>query len=341
MENIETELNELTTGLLYLPKNHALNFPEPSEQLAFKEVLYEPESVDEETLNYKFLMPAIEASKSEPADFIVGFSSDLKRIILAYVNPDGKFQAFNAHQQAAFFAEYFLTLSSPGEYTDAEEKLVVKSLLLSNQIDNIVKKNEGKIAYSHAGYDSLKEVIKNSGNVSVIGFDDRNTVIVNPEDVVENALKLLDMLSGIFLGLKAKNLSLFDKHVSIQTRYNLYGEKTFNMASESKKLFDKYRMHPPADLIHDELILITDYKKKVFSNLLTGRKGPTELEQMNLVQLDYTSGLRISVEYIEDQNRIVLHLSNYTHCYDKSRYAESRKAVHDRLLKTVVSLGKM
>jgi phosphomannomutase len=341
MENIATELNELATGLLYLPKNHALNLPEPSGQLTFKEVVYDPGSVDEETLNYKFLMPAIEATKSEPADFIVGFSSDLKRIITAYVNPEGKFQAFNAHQQAALLAEFFLTTSFMAESPDAEQKLVVKSLLLSNQIDNIVKKNEGRIAYSHAGYESLMEVIKTNSSLATIAFDDRNTVIVNPEDIIENALGILDMLSQLFLGLKAKGQSLFDKHVSIQTRYNLYGEKTFNMVSESKKLFDKYRMHPPADLIHDELILITDYKKKVFSNLLTGRKGPTELEQMNLVQLDYTSGLRISVEYIEDQNRIVLHLSNYTHCYDKSRYAESRKAVHDRLLKTVVSLGKM
>src|SRR5690606_20178995 len=143
----------------------------------------------------------------------------------------------------------------------------------------------------------------------------------------KNTAALLDTVSRLFLDLKSKDLTFFDKHVWIQTRYNLYGEKTFNMASESKKLFDKYRMHPPADLIHEELISIHDYKKRVFSNLLTGRKGTIEMEQMNLVQLDYTSGLRISVEYFEDQNKVVLHLSNYTHCYDKTRYAESKKAV--------------
>ena len=340
MENIETEMNELTTALLYLPKNHALIFPEASDQIAFKELEYDAAAIDEDTLNYKFLLPAIELAKTEPVDFIVGFSSDLKRIILGYKNPDGKFQAFNAHQQAALFTEFFLSESIPGEQTDPYDKLVVKSLLLSNQIDNIVKKNEARIAYSHAGYEALKSVMMANGTGEAWGFDDRNTVILDM-DTAKNVSGLLNMVTKIFLDLKSKELTLFDKHVGIQTRYNLYGEKTFNMASESKKLFDKYRVHPPADLIHEELISIHDYKKRVFSNLLTGRKGTIELDQMNLVQLDYTSGLRISVEYIEDQNKIVLHLSNYTHCYDKSRYTESKKSVHDRLLKTMVSLGKM
>src|SRR5690606_36009214 len=132
------------------------------------------------------------------------------------------------------------------------------------------------------------------------------------------------------LALQSQNLTLVDKHVNIQIRYNLYGEKTFNIASGSKKMFDKFRTNPPADLIHEELNLITDYKKKTFANLLTGRKGNVDLEQMNLVQLDYSSGLRISVEFVEEQDKVVLHLSNFTHCYDKTRFAESRKAVHDR-----------
>lgn len=336
MEIKETEINEVVNGLLYMPKGHGLSVPHPTDQLAFRELTYDPAAVDDESLNFKFLMPAMEAVKDEPVDLIVGFSADLKRVIVAVKNPEGKFQAFTAHQQGAILAEYFLTRTEQ----EANEKLVVKSLLLSNQIDNIVKKNEGRIAYSHAGYESLRNVMTAHDRHSVMAMDDRNTVIVDG-DVTNNALQLLEMLSQIVLNLQLQGLSLLDKHINIQCRYNLFGEKTFNIPAESKKAFDKYRTNPPQDLIHDELILITDYKKKVFSNLLTGRKGATELDQMNLVQLDYSSGLRISVEYVEEQNKLILHLSNYTHCYDKSRFAESRKAVHDRLLKTVVALGKM
>lgn len=327
----------MVNGLLYMPNGHGLVFPNPSAQLTFRELTYDPASVDDENLNFKFLMPAMEASKDEPVDFILGFSADLKRVITAAKNPEGKFQAFTAHQQAAILTEYFLTRAAT---EDGGERLVLKSLLLSNQIDSIVKKNEGRIAYSHAGYELLRNAMRAQEQYSIIAVDDRNTVIVDG-DVAQNALQLWEMFVQIVLNLKAQEQNLLDKHIHIQCRYNLYGEKTFNIPVKTKKMFDKYRMSPPQDLIHDELILITDYKKQVFSNLLTGRKGTTELEQMNLVQLDYSSGLRISVEYEEEQDKLILHLSNHTHCYDKSRFVESRKAVHDRLLKTVVALGKM
>lgn len=337
MEIAQSEINKVVNGLLYVPANHGLRFPQPTEQLAYRELTYDSATVDDESLNFKFLMAAIEVAKEASVDFIFGFSRDLKRVIVAVKNSEGKFQAFTAHQQAAIFAEYFLT--RPAQ-EDERERLVIKSLLLSNQIDSVVKKNEGRIAYSHAGYENLRNAMAAQEQRAVIAFDDRNTVILDG-DVAQNALLLWEMLSEIVLNLKAQEQNLLDKHISIQCRYNLYGEKTFNIPAESKKAFDKYRTNPPQDLIHDELILITDYKKKVFSNLLTGRKGATELEQMNLVQLDYSSGLRISVEYEEEQNKLILHLSNYTHCYDRSRFAESRKAVHDKLLKTVVALGKM
>lgn len=335
MESMETEKKEMLTGMLYLPEGHQIDYPHGSGNLIYKEMLYDPEKVDDDTLNYKFLLPAIEAAKDQAVDFIVGFSADQNRIILGYKNLDEKFQAFTAHQQASLFTEFFLNQNA-GEDGG---KLVVKSLLLSNQIDNIVKKNEGTIHYTYSGFDALVEEATSGDFQHAIGFDDRNTVVVNP-DVKANASEVMDLLSTMVLQLHAQELSLFDKHVNIQIRYNLFGEKTFNIASGSKKMFDKFRTDPPADLIHEELISITDYKKRTFSNLLTGRKGSTDFEQMNLVQLDYSSGLRISVEFVEDQNRIVLHLSNFTHCYDKTRFAESRKAVHDRLLKVVVSLGK-
>lgn len=337
METTQSEIDKVVTGLLYLPQGHGLAYPEPSAALTFRELTYDPAVVDDENLNFKFLMPAIEAAKDDPVDFIVGYSADLGRVITAARNLEGKFQAFTAHQQAAIFVEYFLNRPST---EDDQERLVVKSLLLSNQIDSIVKKNEGRIAYSHAGYTALQAVMAAHEGSSIIAVDDRNTIIVDG-DPSTNALRLLEILSRIVLNLQSQDQSLMDKHILIQCRYNLYGEKTFNVPADSKKAFDKYRTNPPQDLIHDELILITDYKKKVFSNLLTGRKGAVELDQMNLVQLDYSSGLRISVEYEEEQNKLILHLSNYTHCYDKSRFAESRKAVHDRLLKTVVALGKM
>ena len=62
---------------------------------------------------------------------------------------------------------------------------------------------------------------------------------------------------------------------------------------------------------------------------------------MDIVQLDYSSGLKISVELTEGGSKLFLHLSDYTDCYNKDSFANARKGINDRLLKIVVSLGKM
>lgn len=338
-ENLETDTKKVVKGMLYLPQGHSLDIAAASDGVQYEVLFYDPELVDDSNLNYKFLIPTIEPAQEEKVDFILGFSADLNRVILGYENTDGKIQAFTAHQQSALFTEYFLKNNLNGEETAPEEKTVVKSLLLSNQVDNIIKKIGGNIKYSHSGHEFLTKALE-ATETQAIGLDDRNTVIVNP-DKAKNGQSILEMVSKIAANLHSRNISLFDKLIALQINYNLFGEKTFNVASGSKKLFDRYRTQPPSDIIHEELVSITDYKKGSFVNLLTNRKGVPELEEMNLVQLDYSSGLRISVEFFEKEEKMVLHLSGFTFCYDQSKYKESKKTLHDRLLKIVVALGKM
>jgi len=338
-ENLETDTKQIVKGMLYLPQGHSLDIAGASDGVHYEVLFYDPELVDDANLNYKFLIPTLEPAQEETVDFILGFSSDLNRVILGYENTEGKIQAFTAHQQSALFTEYFLKSNLNGEGIGVEEKTVVKSLLLSNQVDNIIKKIGGNIEYSHSGYEFLTKALAGI-NTPAIGLDDRNTVILN-QDKEKNGQSILEMVSKIVANLHSQNITLFDKLISLQINYNLFGEKTFNVASGSKKLFDRYRTQPPADIIHEELVSITDYKKGSFVNLLTNRKGVPELEEMNLVQLDYSSGLRISVEFFDKEEKMVLHLSGFTFCYDKSKYKESRKTLHDRLLKIVVALGKM
>ena len=325
--------------MLYLPQGHSLDIEGASDGVQYEVLIYDPSLVDDSNLNYKFLIPTIEPAQNEKVDFILGFGTDLNRVILGYENPEGKIQAFTAHQQSALFTDYYLKNNLNGEEIEADEKTIVKSILLSNQVDNIVKKIGGNIEYSHSGYEFVIKAVEPI-ETPFIGLDDRNTVVVT-KDKERNGQAVLEMVSQIMTKLRSQNITLFDKLVALQISYNLFGEKTFNVASGSKKLFDRYRSQPPSDIIHEELVSVTDYKKGTFVNLLTNRKGVPELEEMNLVQLDYSSGLRISVEFFEKEEKMVLHLSGFTYCYDKFKYKESKKTLHDRLLKIVVALGKM
>ncbi|KEO75525.1 hypothetical protein [Anditalea andensis] len=331
-------------GLLYLPTGRQITLPTDTTKVAYQTKFYNTEEISDETLNFKFLMPAIEVAKSEDLDFIIGFDVSMNRIILAYKNLEDKFQAFNAHQQAALICDHVVqTVTRDRPYGDSG-LLLVKSMILSDQLDSIATKNGVPVKVSHSGVEALKDTIatNDDSHETVMAFDDRNTVILDI-DLDKNPDRILELFHSFFTSLLSKDLSILDKHIDIQTRYRLYLEKTFNITRDTsiKKLFDKFRTKPPEDDLADELILITDYKKQTFQNKLTGRKGKHDFAQMDMVQLEYSSGLKITVESFEAENRLAIHLSKYTNFTFKPKFAETRKALHDSLLKTVVTLGKV
>lgn len=343
MENDQpVEVNTTPKGLIYLPQSAKdLNF---LKDLKFEIELYDGDVQEDENLNYKFLLPAIEKAKRNDFDFILGFDKSLKRLVIGYPNPDNRFLVFNAHQQAAIFAHKFLSSNDFPTGNVDKTKLVIKGLILSQQIDKIVTKNYGLYKDSHSGHEELKEkVLGMEDEVSdFLAFDELNHTILDL-DGEKNAALLINFIAELVSELKSKEKSLYDHHVDLQIRYKLYGEKTFNISSEgeNKKIFDRFRLHPPSDAMHEELVSISDFKKQLFSNKLTGRKGEPELSQKDMVQLEYSSGLKITVELTDGGSQLFLHLSDFTDCYNKDSFPAARKNIHDRLLKVVVSLGKM
>ncbi|WP_162340000.1 hypothetical protein [Cyclobacterium salsum] len=343
MENDQpVEVNVMPKGLIYLPE------PEKGatyiNEFDLESHYYAPEKNPDENLNYKFLLPALEKIKGQDYDFVVGFDHSLNRTIIGYPNPEGRFLVFTAHQQAALLAHTFLTEDGYPEFGEEKDKLVIKGIVLSQQIDKIVTKNNGAYKESHSGYEDLRERIMTMDDAytQFLAFDERNHVLMDLEKE-KNVAKQLDLIFSQVKKLKQQEKTLFDFHVDLQIKYKLYGEKTFNITSEgeNKKIFDRFRSKPPSDAMHEELVSISDYKKQLFFNKLTGRKSEPELRQLDIVQLEYSSGLKISVELIDGGDKLLLHLSDFTDCYNKESFATSRKNIHDRLLKIVVSLGKM
>ncbi|EON76761.1 hypothetical protein ADIS_2760 [Lunatimonas lonarensis] len=329
-------------GILYLPQTAQANhFEKLVESFSCDIVYYDTDKVDDDTLNFKFLLPLANEAKEKEIDVALGFDKALKRIIIGYLNQEGKFLVLNAHQQAAMLVDHFLSY----QRSDAPEgRIVIKGTILSQQIDKIITRNEGIYRESHVGYDALKDTWEREqkDGLPMLACDDRNHLLLHP-DPVENAAKVIQLIQTLLERLIRRESGIFAHHVDLQLAYKLYGEKTFNISSEgqNKKIFDRFRTKPPSDSINEELVSISDFKKDLFQNKLTGRKGQTELGPADLVQLEFTSGLKISVELAEGGNKLFLHLSDYIDCYNKNAFPDARKNIHDRLLKIVVSLGKV
>lgn len=329
-------------GILYLP---ATAKEQKLERLAgdilCDTVYYDVEKVDDENLNFKFLLPLSNDAREKETDFVLGFDKSLKRVIIGYLNHESKFLVLNAHQQAALLVDHFLSYH-PSESESG--RMVIKGTILSQQIDKIITRNEGVYRESHVGYDALREAFeKEQGSgMPILACDDRNHLLLST-DPIENAGQVISLVRELVERLVRRESGIYLHHVDLQLAYKLFGEKTFNISSEgqNKKIFDRFRTKPPSDSINEELVSISDFKKDIFQNKLTGRKGQTELGPAELVQLEFSSGLKISVELADGGNKLFLHLSDFIDCYNRNSFPDARKNIHDRLLKVVVSLGKV
>ncbi|MCC5936800.1 MAG: hypothetical protein JJU34_05930 [Lunatimonas sp.] len=329
-------------GILYLPATakgqkleHLLG------DIAADPVYYDTEKIDDENLNFKFLLPLANDAREQEIDFALGFDKSLKRVIIGYLNQEGKFLVLNAHQQAAMLVDHFLS-HNPSE--SEAGRMVIKGTILSQQIDKIITRNEGVYRESHVGYEALREAFEKEqvSGLPILACDDRNHVLLSA-DPTENAGKIITLIRELVERLTRRESGIYMHHVDLQLTYKLFGEKTFNISSEgqNKKIFDRFRTKPPSDSINEELVSISDFKKDVFQNKLTGRKGQTELGPAELVQLEFSSGLKISVELTDGGSKLFLHLSDFIDCYNRNAFPDARKNIHDRLLKVVVSLGKV
>ncbi|WP_209329479.1 hypothetical protein [Lunatimonas salinarum] len=343
MENTEasSEARKIK-GILYLPATAKLHHLERMvEEMVCETVYYDIEKVDDENLNFKFLLPLANEAREKEIDFVLGFDKTLKRVIIGYLNHKGKFLVLNAHQQAALLVDHFLTRNSAEK--DAA-RMVIKGTILSQQIDKIITRNEGVYRESHVGYDALRQAFEKeqAEGLPILACDDRNHLLLHT-DPIENAAKIIHLVGEMVERLIRRESGIYLHHVDLQLTYKLFGEKTFNISSEgqNKKIFDRFRTKPPSDSINEELVSISDFKKDVFQNKLTGRKGQTELGPAELVQLEFSSGLKISVELADSGNKLFLHLSDFIDCYNRNSFPDARKNIHDRLLKVVVSLGKV
>ncbi|WP_143960833.1 hypothetical protein [Litoribacter populi] len=339
----ENQLIKPLKCLFYLPKAAKIKLPASTDKVETFQLSYDS-TVDDETLNFKFLMPAVEEAKTEGYDVILGFDSSMHRIIIGYKNAEGRFQAFNAHQQAALISDHLIQQVIWDRPFGESGMMIIKSVILSDQLDGIATKNGVPVKTTHSGLENLLNGVKaNIDSVEqIIAIDDRNTVLLTPE-VDKNPEAILEMWMNLLSDMAEKDKTVLDRHIDLQVKYRLYLEKTFQISRETsiKKIFDKFRTKPPVDDLADELVLLSDYKKQTFHNKLTGRKGTLELEAKNMVQIEYSSGLKLTVELEEGENQMSIHLSKYTNFSFKPKYAEIRKGLHDSLLKTVVILGKM
>ncbi len=247
---------------------------------------------------------AIAKAREVDADLVLATDPDADRIGVVVKNNHGRYVIINGNQTALLFIYYIIVKMKENGVMKGNE-FVVKTIVSTELIAEIARKNQVKIFDVYTGFKYIAEVIRdNEGILKYIGGGEESFGFM-PADYVrdKDAVSSCALMAEIVAWAKSKGKSLFELLQDIYLEYGFSKEKMKYVvrkgqagAAEIKQLMAEFRSNPPRMLGGSPLEWVKDYKTLVMKNLLTGEEKPIHQKApSDVLQFFTQAGTKISV----------------------------------------------
>jgi phosphoglucomutase len=229
---------------------------------------------------------AIKKAIESDADIVMATDPDADRIGVCTKNDQGEWIIINGNQTALLFLYYIITqYKALGKLKGNE--FVVKTIVTSELIAEIARKNKIEYFDCYTGFKFIAEVIRdNEGSKKYIGGGEESFGFM-PADFVrdKDAVSSIVLMAEIAAWAKEQGQSLYDLLKAIYVEYGFSKEKMKYIVREGQQgaveienMMKKFRSAPPQELGGSKLELVKDYStllaKKCFDR--KGRKNQSE-----------------------------------------------------------------
>jgi phosphoglucomutase len=247
---------------------------------------------------------AIAKAYETDAELVLATDPDADRIGVVVKNHHRKYIIVNGNQTALLFIYYIITKMKESGAMKGNE-FVVKTIVTTELIAEIAKKNQVEIYDVYTGFKYIAEVIReNEGIKKYIGGGEESFGFM-PADFVrdKDAVTSCALMAEITAWAKSQGKSLFELLQDIYLEYGFSTEKMKYVvrkgqsgAEEIRQLMIRFRNQPPCELGGSPLVRVKDYESLVEKNLITGEEKPIHQKTTSDVLQFFTgSGTKISV----------------------------------------------
>ncbi len=238
------------------------------------------------------------------ADVVMATDPDADRIGVCTKNDKGEWIIINGNQTALLFLYYIITQSkASGKLTGNE--FIVKTIVTSELIADIAKKNNIEYFDVYTGFKFIAEVIRElEGKKQYIGGGEESFGFM-PADFVrdKDAVSSCVLMSEITAWAKDKGQTLYDLLKAIYAEYGFSKEKMKYIVREGQQgaveienLMKQLREQPPVSLGGAKMELVKDYSTLTQKNVLTGAEEKINQKiTSNVLQFFTKDGTKVSV----------------------------------------------
>lgn len=234
---------------------------------------------------------AIKVAKKNNANIIIGTDPDADRVGVMAKDKDNEYKVITGNQVGALLLEYIIMAKEEkGEFKN--NFAVIKSIVTTNIVDEICKKNNVKLYEVLTGFKfvgkKIKEIEEEGRYKFIYGFEESIGYLkgsyVRDKDGIVTSMLVCEMACYYY----DKGMDLFDALNCLYEKYGYFDELTESIYMEGldgeeriKNIGVKLRKDIPTNFSGTNVIRVRDYQNHIIKNLKTREK-----EKLNEVTSD-------------------------------------------------------
>ena len=308
----------------------------------FPTVVY-PNPEESEAMNI-----GLKKARELDADILLGTDPDSDRVGIAVKDHHGNWILVNGNQTAVLAFNYMIEARKAKGIAKAND-MVVKTIVTTDLIDEIAKKNDINCYNVLTGFKWIAELIREKEGKEhyVVGGEESYGLMMGDKVRDKDAISAVALLCEMAAYEKDKGRSLFAKLMDLYVQYGFYKE---HLISITKKGMDgqqqiadmmaAFRNNPPKTLAGADVVKLLDYETRKGKNLKTGEQWEIKLPKSNVLQFVLDDGSKISARPSGTEPKIKFYFSVNTKLNSAADFDRTNAAL-DEKIKTVIADMKL
>jgi phosphoglucomutase len=282
----------------------------------------------------------LKKAKEIDADILLGTDPDADRVGIGIKNHKGEWVLMNGNQTAVLAFAYMIEARKQKGIAQPND-MVIKTIVTTNLIDTIAKKNDITCYNTLTGFKWIAELIKEKEGKEhyVIGGEESFGLMIGDRVRDKDAVSAVALLCEMAAYEKNKGRTLYDKLIDLYMQYGFYLEKLISITKkgirgqeEIAEMMKNYReTNPPTVINNVKVAQILDYKLQTGKDVQTGETWKITLPKSDVLQFILEDGTKISARPSGTEPKIKFYFSVNTQLHSKedfdTKYAELEEKI--------------
>jgi phosphoglucomutase len=294
------------------------------------------------------LKMAVEKAIETGADLVMASDPDADRVGAAVRNENGEFVLLNGNQTLLLFIYYLVTCWKEAGKLSGNE-YVVKTIVSTELVKNITKKNSIKLFDCYTGFKWIADVIRqNEEKLTYIGGGEESYGFL-AEDFVrdKDAVSACMLLAEIAAWAADNGKTVYELLQDIYVEYGFSKEKGISVVKQGKSgaeeieaMMKNYRENPMTELAGSKVIFVKDFAKLTGTDTVENERVTLDMPTTsNVLQYFAEDGTKVSIRPSGTEPKIKFYIEIHSKVNSREELAAADAAAEAKIEEVRKSLG--